>query len=79
MKTTIELPDELVRRAKIAAASRGTTMRALVMWGLEIAIQSPEPGQEQGDDLIAALQVARNQASVLPIRREQIYDRHPLR
>ena len=35
MKTTIELPDEVVRRAKIAAAERRTTLRELVLQGLE--------------------------------------------
>jgi hypothetical protein len=35
MKTTIELPDAVVRRAKIAAAERKTTLRELVLQGLE--------------------------------------------
>ena len=34
MKTTIELPDPLFRRAKIVAAQRGTTLRGLVIKGL---------------------------------------------
>jgi hypothetical protein len=35
MKTTIELPDPLFRRAKILAARRGTTLRELVVEGLQ--------------------------------------------
>ena len=35
MKTTIELPDPLFRRAKIVAAQRGTTLRGLVIEGLQ--------------------------------------------
>lgn len=35
MKTTIELPDEIVRQAKIVAAERQTTLRGLVLQGLE--------------------------------------------
>ena len=35
MKTTIELPDPLFRRAKILAAQRGTTLRELVVEGLQ--------------------------------------------
>ena len=34
MKTTIELPDPLFRRAKILAAQRGTTLREMVVEGL---------------------------------------------
>ena len=34
MRTTIELPDDLLRMAKIAAAERGATLRELVMEGL---------------------------------------------
>ena len=35
MKTTIELPDAVVNRAKILAAERRTTLRELVLQGLE--------------------------------------------
>ena len=35
MKTTIELPDPLFRQAKIFAARRGTTLRELVVEGLQ--------------------------------------------
>ena len=35
MKTTIDLPDALYRRAKIAAAERATTLRQLVVESLE--------------------------------------------
>jgi hypothetical protein len=35
MKTTIELPDAIVQQAKIVAAERRTTLRDLVLQGLE--------------------------------------------
>ena len=35
MKTTIELPDAIVHRAKIIAAERRVTLRELVLQGLE--------------------------------------------
>lgn len=35
MKTTIELPDAVVKRAKVLAAERRTTLRELVLQGLE--------------------------------------------
>jgi hypothetical protein len=35
VKTTIEINDELLRRAKVRAAERGETLRALVERGLQ--------------------------------------------
>ena len=35
MKTTIELPDAIVHQAKVIAAERRTTLRELVLQGLE--------------------------------------------
>ena len=40
MKTTIELPDELYRRAKVAAAASGRTLKELVEEGLELALDT---------------------------------------
>ena len=47
MKTTIDLPDALYRRAKIRAAEQGTTLRSLLMESLEAHLLEPaEPGPE---------------------------------
>jgi hypothetical protein len=35
MRTSIDIPDELFRRTKVAAASRGTTLKAVVIEALE--------------------------------------------
>jgi hypothetical protein len=35
MKTTIELPDELVKQARLVAQQEGSTLRALVEEGLQ--------------------------------------------
>ena len=35
MKTTVDLPDEILHRAKILAAQRGTTLKSLLLSGLE--------------------------------------------
>ena len=44
MKTTIELPEPLFRRAKVLAARRGTTLRALVVEGLQqVTDGTPRP------------------------------------
>ena len=51
MKTTIDLPDVLYRRAKIRAAERGTTLRALLTESLEAYLleQTPDPELPQRD------------------------------
>lgn len=40
MKTTIDLPEELLRRAKAAARTRGTTLRAIVIESLHAGLAS---------------------------------------
>ncbi len=41
MRTTLDLPDDLLRRAKIAAVERGTTLRGLVGAALERELAIP--------------------------------------
>jgi len=41
MKTTIDMPEDLVLEAKTAALSRKTTLRSLVLRGLRREIQNP--------------------------------------
>ncbi len=43
MRTTLDLPDELLRRAKIAAVERGCTLRALFAHALERELKQPAP------------------------------------
>lgn len=43
MKTTIDLPDSLYRRARVRAAEQGTTLRALVVQALERNLNEPAP------------------------------------
>ena len=47
MKTTIEVPDELFRRAKAKAAMEGLRLRDLVVRGLQLALEEPEPTRER--------------------------------
>ncbi|MBK8906344.1 MAG: hypothetical protein IPM60_00050 [Rhodospirillales bacterium] len=44
MKTTVELPDDLYRRAKAAAVLRGQEFRELVEESLRRALEAPEGG-----------------------------------
>jgi hypothetical protein len=41
MKTTVEVPDDLYRRAKAEAALRGRKLRDLVEEGLRLVLKSP--------------------------------------
>ncbi|MDA0345978.1 MAG: hypothetical protein O3C43_05755 [Verrucomicrobia bacterium] len=42
MKTTIDLPDELLERSKITAAKRRTSFKKLVIEGLEKVISAED-------------------------------------
>jgi len=41
MKTTVEVPDDLYRRAKAEAALRGRKLRDLVEEGLRLVLEAP--------------------------------------
>ena len=47
MKTTIELPDELYRRAKATAALNGRKLKDLVEEGLRLVLAAPRKGRRQ--------------------------------
>ena len=53
MKTTIELPDELFRRAKAIAALRGRKLKDLVEEGLRHVLESPEPDRPVSDSTLS--------------------------
>jgi hypothetical protein len=43
MRTTVDLPDELLRRARIQAAEEGTTLTALLADGLQLRLRRRIP------------------------------------
>ena len=45
MKTTIELPDDLLRQAKEYAARHGIPMREVIELGLQLALQAKRPSR----------------------------------
>lgn len=55
MKTTVELSDELFRRAKAEAALRGRKFKDLVEEGLQLVLRTPrgERAQPSLDELMA--------------------------
>lgn len=81
MKTTIDLPESLLHRAKVVAAQRKTTLKHLVQQGLEYVTthQLPDPDAERkarAQKLIQLLSRGRNTKPVGRLNREEIYDRH---
>jgi len=57
MKTTVELPDPLYRRAKAEAALRGRKLKDLVEEGLRLVLDAP-PNTTRHPDLAGLMQQA---------------------
>ena len=79
MKTTIELPDETLRRAKVFAAERDTTLKELITDALERFLETPSRSRERTRKaalkrLLAEMQ-ASNAGPMKPLTRDQIHDR----
>jgi hypothetical protein len=79
MRTTIDVPEELLHRAKIVAAQRKTTLKELVSIGLNYATRQPIPDAEAERKttmkrLLQGMQAA-NAAPIMPLTREEIYKR----
>jgi hypothetical protein len=73
MKTTIDLPDELLHRAKIAAAQRQTTLKELITAGLDWVLQS-EAVVRRRDDAIERLRKGLHLGG-RPLGRQETHDR----
>ncbi|NJK91587.1 MAG: hypothetical protein HC904_07040 [Blastochloris sp.] len=76
MKTTIDLPDEILHRAKVAAAQRRTTLRELVLQGLLTELDSPSAAVDETEAFVAAFARGNNiNHPVGKTHRHEIYDR----
>lgn len=79
MKTTIDLPEDLLRRAKITAAERKTTLKELVIEGLtRVTDQSSEAQKAKREEAMRRLVenlAANNTEPMVPLTREEIYNR----
>jgi hypothetical protein len=75
MKTTIDLPDEILHRAKVVAAERRTTLKALILAGLDQVLcsitQAPDVQAAALDRLHKGLRLAGK-----PLTRDQAHERH---
>ncbi len=74
MKTTIDLPEEMLHRAKIVAAQRKTTLKDMVVAGLNWAIHTPP---EEPDHQSALRRVRKGlRLSGQPLTRGEVHERH---
>lgn len=75
MRTTFDLPDPLLERVKISAAKQQTTMRDLVIRGLESVLKE-SAADESGADRSALQRLRRGYAlGNQPLSRDQIHAR----
>lgn len=79
MKTTIDLPDEILVKAKVYAAEQRTTLRDLVVRGLKLVTEAQEPDDEKQRKaaikrLVEGMR-ASNAEPMVPLKRVEIYDR----
>lgn len=77
MKTTIDLPEETLHRAKIVAAQRKTSLKQLVIQGLHYAtLHDPSSEsierRERAQRLWLLLGKSRSTAPVGPLHREKL-------
>lgn len=80
MKTTIDVPEEVLVKAKIVAAERRTTLRELVVEGLKRVTERPSGHDELKKRQMAMKQLlkamqASNTEPMVPLKKEEIYDR----
>lgn len=73
MKTTIDLPDHILERTKIAAAQRRTTIKKLVIAGLENVLSEDTPSPLP-EDALARLRQGYH-LSGKPLTRDQAHAR----
>jgi hypothetical protein len=73
MKTTIDLPDEVLHRAKIMAAQRRTTLKELFLRGLELVMKT-ETEAPVRQEALARLRQGWHLGGK-PLTRAQIHER----
>lgn len=69
MRTTIDIPDELLKNAKRKALEEDTTLRQLVIEGLQLRAQTPGTRQRIEFPIIRS-----KNPGTLHLTNEQIYD-----
>jgi len=75
VKTTIELPDQLLERVKITAAKQQTTMRKLIIRGLETILDAEAPSDSASSQLALKRLQQGYALGNQPLSRDQTHDR----
>ncbi|MGH8307439.1 MAG: hypothetical protein ACRER0_04120 [Gammaproteobacteria bacterium] len=76
MKTTIDLPEDILHRAKVVAAQRRTTLKELIIGGLDWAIR-PESAAPARQAALERLHVGLRLGGK-PLARTQAHERKPV-
>ena len=83
MRTTLDIPDAVFKKAKLKAVEEGVALKVIVARALEREIEACDEGlavrKKRVQRLFAALDNARNTTPVGRLDREQLYDRALLR
>jgi hypothetical protein len=85
MRTTLELPDSLFKRTKIAAVERGMTFKELVGIALERELREPAPAKKPAKKLTFPLIPSKRpgslhltNADIARMEEEEDFRRHGL-
>jgi len=79
IKTTIDVPEDVLVKAKVLSAEHRTTLRELVVQGLKQVMDAPLADEEKQRKAAIKRWLKGMQASntepMVPLKREEIYDR----
>jgi hypothetical protein len=82
MRTTLEIPDGVFKRAKLKAVEEGVSLKTVIVRAIEREVgASADAGarRKRANRLFAALDKGRNNRTVGKLKREELYDRPLLR
>ncbi|HZM02466.1 MAG TPA: hypothetical protein VFC44_05545 [Candidatus Saccharimonadales bacterium] len=83
MRTTLDIPDAVFKKAKLKAVHEGIALKVVVVRALEREVATPTPSlavrKKRAHRLFAALDKARNETAIERLDREELYDRPVLR
>jgi hypothetical protein len=71
MRTTVDIPDAKYRQLKSRAAAEGTSVKAIVLRGVEIVLAEQEPKRRKKRRLPV---IKSKGTGVIDLTNEQIYD-----
>lgn len=81
MRTTLDIPDAMFKKAKQKAVHEGVALKVVVIRALEREVAAPATDRaarrKRAQRLFGALDKARNETAVGRLNREDLYD-HPV-